>query len=153
MEKLYWNNNGKHQAINDALWEMLVPHSGEADTVQGEALRIISRIYYDYYNNGCCNLCYQNKWEEVNGSGEIEDYWNFKLERDIEKQIEFIYEYLDIDLKYNETPELVELIQNECSDYPSRKDSIRLGEKLEEFVNLIIEKIIKEIKLNLTKNV
>ena len=55
MEKTYWNNNGKYQRINDALWEILVPRMGQAKTEQGEALRIVSKIYYNYYDNRLYN--------------------------------------------------------------------------------------------------
>lgn len=53
--KTYWNNNGQHQAIYDRLSEALVPMSGGCETVEGELLRAISKVYYDYYNNGLGN--------------------------------------------------------------------------------------------------
>jgi hypothetical protein len=34
----------------------LVPGSGMCDTIEGEMLRAISKIYYDYYNNGFGNF-------------------------------------------------------------------------------------------------
>lgn len=52
----YWNNKGRFQELQDELYDMLVPDSGEADTLDGEALRAINRIYYDTFNNGCCNM-------------------------------------------------------------------------------------------------
>ena len=48
----YWNIQGQHQDLYNKYWETLVPDSGEADTPEGEALRAITRIYYDVYNNG-----------------------------------------------------------------------------------------------------
>jgi len=38
------------------LYEKLVPESGVSKTINGEAIRIISRLIYEYYNNGNCNL-------------------------------------------------------------------------------------------------
>jgi hypothetical protein len=52
---LYWNNKGPHQADYDRLWNKLVPDSGSAETIRGELLRSISKIYYDRYNNGFGN--------------------------------------------------------------------------------------------------
>jgi hypothetical protein len=36
----------------DKLFKKLVPSSGEADTVEGELVRAIMRIWYRYYNDG-----------------------------------------------------------------------------------------------------
>jgi len=52
MENNYWNNTGELQAEYDALYKKLVPTKGEADTEEGELLRAISSLYYDYCNNG-----------------------------------------------------------------------------------------------------
>ena len=54
-EGRYWNGTSKYKAVYDELWNELVPGSGEADTLQGELLRMIVRIMYDYYNNGFGN--------------------------------------------------------------------------------------------------
>ena len=51
----YWNSKGEYQKEYDALWDKLVPSEGEAETIPGEVLRAISRIYYDRYNNGFGN--------------------------------------------------------------------------------------------------
>jgi hypothetical protein len=50
-----WDGNHPRQAEWDALWDKLVPDSGEADTPYGEALRALGRLEHDYYNNGFCN--------------------------------------------------------------------------------------------------
>lgn len=50
----YWNNNGIYQQHLDKLNE-LVPASGEADTLHGEMIRAINRLYYEYCNNGNIN--------------------------------------------------------------------------------------------------
>lgn len=60
MQNTYWNNNGALQAEADELNE-LVPAEG---SIEGngpfnrclEAFRIVSNIYYDYFNNGAGNL-------------------------------------------------------------------------------------------------
>jgi hypothetical protein len=50
-----WDGNHPRQAEWDALWDKLVPDSGEADTPYGEAIRSLARLEHDYYNNGFCN--------------------------------------------------------------------------------------------------
>ncbi len=37
------------------LWEMLVPGMGNADTVQGEVIRIVGKLCYEILDNGACN--------------------------------------------------------------------------------------------------
>lgn len=51
----YWNGDGELQEIHEALFDALVPGCGKAPTEHGEALRCITRIYYEAYNNGGCN--------------------------------------------------------------------------------------------------
>ena len=51
----YWNNNGVHQADYDRLYAALVPMEGKCATIEGENLRAVSRIAYDFYNNGFGN--------------------------------------------------------------------------------------------------
>lgn len=53
--KCYWGGNGKHQKEYELLHSELVPAMGMAETVEGEILRAISRIYHDYFNNGFGN--------------------------------------------------------------------------------------------------
>ena len=69
--KSYWNNNGVYQEQYDKLYESLVPSRGEADTVHGEMLRAVSRLFYDYCNNGNCNIrdVQQESCDECGGSG------------------------------------------------------------------------------------
>ena len=52
MENTYWNNNGKHQKEHGELWARLVPAEGKANTVAGEVLRAVSRLYYRWFNDG-----------------------------------------------------------------------------------------------------
>lgn len=59
----YWDNKGKYQTEYNEAWKQLVPASGEAEDGLPEALRSISRIGYDYYNNGFCNL-WQTGWDD-----------------------------------------------------------------------------------------
>lgn len=55
LKNCYCDGNGKFQKEYDELNDKLVPAMGKCDTLEGELLRAIDRIYYDYYNNGNCN--------------------------------------------------------------------------------------------------
>lgn len=51
----YWSSKGKYQKDYNKFWDELIPGQGNAETVQGELLRNISRLAYDRYNNGFGN--------------------------------------------------------------------------------------------------
>jgi RecJ-like exonuclease len=76
----YWDETGYYQSIYDRLQSNLVPRQGEAETLHGELIRSISRLYYDFCNNGNINSvevetetetypCY-----DCDGNGEQEVY-------------------------------------------------------------------------------
>lgn len=78
--KSYWDNEGQLQSEYDKLYEELVPASGEAETLFGEAVRAVSRLGYEYLNNGNCNAReaeeIEGDWVECSyccGSGTCED--------------------------------------------------------------------------------
>jgi hypothetical protein len=75
--KSYWDDNGAYQNEYDKLNKELVPASGEADTVHGEMIRAIGRLFYDFCNNGNCNVLdvEREDCDECGGSGyEDEEY-------------------------------------------------------------------------------
>jgi hypothetical protein len=57
----YWDETGKYQADHKRLWDAHVPASGESKTIEGELIRAIGRLFYEYCNNGNCNA---GEWEE-----------------------------------------------------------------------------------------
>jgi len=52
----YWNGTGKYQKEYKRLHKKLVPLSGVADTLEGELLRTLGRVYNEVFNNGGCNF-------------------------------------------------------------------------------------------------
>jgi hypothetical protein len=55
MENTYWDQKGKFQAEYNRMSAELMPVSGACDTVAGELIRSVSRLGYDFYNNGMGN--------------------------------------------------------------------------------------------------
>jgi len=47
----YWNNDGKHQQKYEDLWK-LVPEFGRSSEANVDRVRLVSNLYFDYYNNG-----------------------------------------------------------------------------------------------------
>lgn len=54
----YWNSSSPFSEVWSGLWFYLVPRKGEADDEVGEVMRLVSRLYYDLYNNGGANFSY-----------------------------------------------------------------------------------------------
>lgn len=77
--KSYWDENGAYQKEYEELYSLLVPSSGEANTVHGEMIRCVSRLFYDYCNNGNCNVLdggsqtYYETCSQCGGSGYHDD--------------------------------------------------------------------------------
>ena len=84
--KTYWDNEGKYQEQYNAAWKALIPFEGEAKDGWPEALRAISRIGYDYYNNGFCNLW--QGWEDIDEYGE--EYKEYKMDSYYEDMVDYL---------------------------------------------------------------
>lgn len=70
-EGSYWNHNGAYQTEGDRLYEEMVPATGAAATLNGELIRGINRLFYEYCNNGNCNAAVPHyagcgMWDEEN---------------------------------------------------------------------------------------
>ena len=92
---VYWDNEGKYQGQYDRAWKKLIPASGEAKDGLPESLRAISRIGYDYYNNGFCNLWHS--WDDGDGEYDVKmdpyyedlvDYLRYEIPRDLHKELQ-----------------------------------------------------------------
>jgi hypothetical protein len=51
----YWNNQGRFNAEWEALGVKLMPAMGPAESIGGEMVRAVNKLYYDAFNNGFCN--------------------------------------------------------------------------------------------------
>ena len=86
----YWDSEGKYQEQYDKAWKKLIPASGEAEDGLPEALRAISRIGYDYYNNGFCNLW--RTWDDGEKTMDsyyesLVDYLAYHVPRELHKEL------------------------------------------------------------------
>ena len=110
----YWNHKGKYQDAYNKMAYELMPSDGPAESVAGEAIRAISKIYYDCYNNGFIN----------NTSG--------------------AYNYLDHLMMRRQIPNLSEPLRNiqeyVNSDLCRRGSAIdELDENMDQMVDAVIE--------------
>ncbi len=59
----YWENKGKYQKANDFLFKKLVPSYGSSGSNLGEALCLVTRVYYRHYNDGINTVTvFTSKW-------------------------------------------------------------------------------------------
>lgn len=119
----YWNQEGKYQEQYEKAWEQLIPASGEAEDGLPEALRAISRIGYDYYNNGFCNLW--RTWDD--GDTTMDSYY--------ESMVDYLY--------YHVPPKL----HRELTGWlPTvRYGSISWGKNGDDIIDRIIDHIMEGI--------
>lgn len=84
LNKTYWNQNGKFQKAYDNFYNKLVPSRGRAQTPEGECMRIMSKIYYRYYNDGdfYCDLI-DDGYERITEINGIEKQFLSSLESNL----------------------------------------------------------------------
>jgi hypothetical protein len=73
MPKSYWSSTGIYQEQFDKLYEKMVPSEGRSTTLNGELIRAISRLFYEYCNNGNCNSCETHYEDEEYFTGEYDE--------------------------------------------------------------------------------
>ena len=124
--KTYWDNEGKYQEQYSKAWEKLIPFHGEAEDGWPEALRSISRIGYDYYNNGFCNLW--RTWDD--GDTTMDSYY--------EDMVDYLRDYVPSDL-YREFKNWLPTISYGSISWGSNGDDV-----IDRIINHIMEGIIEE---------
>jgi len=128
----YWDNDGKYQEQYTKAWEQLIPAQGEAKDGWPEALRAISRIGYDYYNNGFCNLWQSH--EEYDG----DDYYDvYEMDSYYEDLVDYLRGHIPPDL-YRELTEWLPTQQGGCT-WGSNGDGI-----IDVIIDYIMEGIIED---------
>ena len=126
----YWDNNGKYQEQYNKAWEQLIPASGEAEDGLPEALRAISRIGYDYYNNGFCNLWHT--WDD--GDGE----YDTKMDPYYEDLVDYLRDHVPSDL-YREFRNWLPTISYGSISWGGNGDDV-----IDRIIDHIMEGIIKD---------
>ena len=120
--KSYWNNEGAYQADLDELNKQM-PATGAADTLNGELVRAINRLYHDYCNNGNCNAC-ELRFYEV-GTGFYDEYGDEEYEEEETREWSSYYEkFYDLILNTIEC----------CLTGEERNEFIKAMSKLEDMV-------------------
>ncbi len=76
--KTYWSKDAVYYKQYSHLYDNLVPAKGSCKTLHGELILAISRLQYEYFNNGNCNACETpietETCRQCSGSGEVSGY-------------------------------------------------------------------------------
>ena len=59
----YWNGNGKYQKEFDVFCDTFVPARGRAKTNEGNIIRALQYLWYEYCNNGNINIVGKDVWD------------------------------------------------------------------------------------------
>ncbi|WP_155272711.1 hypothetical protein [Bordetella hinzii] len=124
-EHNYFDGTSIHQEKYEHLFYSLVPEEGESDTVKGETLRVASRIYRDWFNNGFCNI--------------TAPHFELMLDflRSQESNYDFGCEMNDIDVVVQEIEEI-----ERSGDYPIDFEEYgHISDSLESILNKIVLKL------------
>ena len=132
--KSYWDNEGKYQEQYNAAYKALIPFHGEAKDGLPESLRAISRIGYDYYNNGFCNL-----WQ---GWEDIDDYGDEVMVYEMDSYYEDMVDYL----AYHVPPKLYREFKDwlPTVNYGSISWGANGDDVIDRIINHIIEQMLEE---------
>ena len=76
----YWAGTGAYQGEFELLLEQLLPSTGSAHTIKGEIVRAISRLCYEYHNNGNCNTRSYDDNDKYYLNPRVADFWKRFLE-------------------------------------------------------------------------
>ena len=130
----YWDEEGKYQEQYAKAWEKLIPAQGEAKDGLPEALRAISRVGYDYYNNGFCNLW--RTWDDIDEDGyEVTEY---TMDSYYEELVDYLRDYVPSDL-YREFRGWLPTISYGSISWGNNGDDV-----IDRIINHIMEGIIEE---------
>lgn len=113
---LYTDGLGQYQNEYDAFWQRLVFKSGNANTLQGELVRLIGKLASEYYRNG--NINWNEDYQNMAQCLEVELKKHFEdlLDREsievylyqiIKNGETGIYYYLDSEDQYDKITDYV----------------------------------------------
>ena len=131
----YWNEQGRYQQEYNTYWKALVPDTGEASTTEGEALRAITRIYYDVYNNGGCNIIESEEVYDDDGNYECDEHSISSFYED------FFDTVASFTGDHNKVRELKRKVEDLGADYWHED----LGFLLDNFTDKILQKIDSQL--------
>ena len=115
-EGSYWNHKGAYQTESDRLRKEMVPITGSAATLNGELIRGINRLLYEYCNNGNCNAAIPHYsgdcgWWEADDDDDPDEIVDVTLNSYYSKFIDLIEKTLSRKIDSKEVRSITERIR------------------------------------------
>ena len=126
----FWDNN--HPTLQDKyeiLWKRYVPSMGRCSTDEAEALRLVSGVGYQHYNNGCWFGC---------GNYHVKEY----MSQDICSGADDLMHMLD--WLYEQSDEYLKQIDHGWNDMEDEEKEQRIEEAMEWVVEEAWEELADE---------
>ena len=125
----YWNEQGRYQFEYRDYWKQLVPETGEADTVEGNALIAISKIYHDVFNNGAGNI--------VNEDVDVDDWGDWYTDYKVDGWWKKHFDTLGDFLNYTH----VDRLERKIVEYVQLDRDGGLAAMLDDTIDMVVQKI------------
>lgn len=138
----YWNCDGAYQKEYNELYEKMVPEQGSCNTLNGELIRAVSRLSYEYFNNGNCNACKDDEeWEETEYEYNVSSYYG--------KFLQIIEETIKTDEVARLISLVEEIIVNSCEPFQesmfSEENSLVYDRLVDEVVYYVLTNEDREL--------
>ena len=113
----YWEDTGRFQKDFDRLTKEHMRPSGPSLTIEGELIRIANRFYYEWCNNGNCNLFIENWVDEeyyIGTDDEGDEEYDTETTLESVEVSPFYQELLDFTIKTlkDSNPEIITIIDS-----------------------------------------
>lgn len=155
----YWSGEGKFQIDYDRLYSELVPMEGQSKTLNGELIRCISRLFYDYCNNGNCNA---RVVETESCENDDEDWYTDSEDEIISSEIDSYYlsmiELIEevvgdyVKPKTKEVRSIIVEVDSPRSDYFNDKNMYSYNDMCDIVIDFILKNEDKELPLKYVEN-
>lgn len=151
----YWNQNATYSTELDMLFEKLVPSEGEADTLEGNLIRAVTRLGYEYSNNGNCNArSYRQEEERVEYEVYDEEAEEYYTEYDVEyiEVVDGVSDfYMDfIQLIGDNVPTVTEAELNAICEVIMNEHP-QFNQKEYDVYNVVIDKVVENVLTRLSE--
>lgn len=143
-EGRYWKGTGKYLETYDQLCEDIVPEKNFPSTDESLLLNSILSIYYDYYNNGFCNI--DNYLQKIRNLKDLRIKFGLITPDKFFQKLECIsIAYRKEDYYYKKDVDTIDdnfVLDGIVSQFRNKKD---FEQEFEIVVNVIIEHLAKDL--------
>lgn len=151
----YWNQNAKYSVELDELFDKLVPSEGEADTLEGNLIRAVTRLGYEHSNNGNCNArSYREELERVEYETYNEETGEYQIDYDVEyvEVVDGVSDfYMDfIQLIADNVPTVTQLELDAICDVIMNEHP-QFNQKEYDAYNVVIDKVVENVLTRLSE--